>query len=139
MSKIAIVYWSGTGNTAAMAQIIAGALTAAGADVTELGANQFSAVDVSAYDAIAFGCPSMGAEVLEETIFQPMWDEVKLSLAGKKIGLFGSWGWGGGAWMEDWRADAEAAGANIAAIALANNAPDAAAEEECRALANALV
>lgn len=85
--KIAVVYWSGTGHTEAMAQAVAGA---AGADVFTAG--EFGADKVSEYDAIAFGCPSMGSEQLEEDEFEPMFDSVKSALDGKKIALFGSYG-----------------------------------------------
>ena len=99
MSKVAVVYYSGSGNTEAMADVIVNAL---GADKLE--AEGFGAAKVADYDAIAFSCPAMGDEVLEETIFQPMWDDVKGSLAGKKVALFGSYGWGDGQWMRDWEA-----------------------------------
>ncbi len=138
MSKVAVVFWTGTGNTQAMADKVADGAKAAGADVTVLGPSQFDAVAVSQYDAIAFGCPAMGAEVLEETEFQPMWDDVKGSLGSKKVALFGSWGWGGGVWMDDWKADADANGVNVVGTAIAANAPDADAEAECEALGRSL-
>ncbi|MCH4033260.1 MAG: flavodoxin domain-containing protein [Lachnospiraceae bacterium] len=134
MSKVAVVYWTGTGNTQAMADAVAEGAKGAGADVASVFADAFHAADVAGYDAIAFGCPAMGAEVLEESVFQPMWDEVKGSLKGKKIGLFGSWGWGGGAWMEDWSADAGQTGATLVGTVTANNAPDDGALAECRDL-----
>ena len=102
MSKVAVVYWTGTGNTGMMAEGVAEGAKAAGAEVTVLGPSQFSAGDVASYDAIAFGCPAMGAEVLEEGEFEPMFSAVEGVLAGKKVGLFGSWGWGEGVWMQDW-------------------------------------
>ena len=114
MSKIAVVYWSGTGNTQAMAEAVAEGAKAAGAEVSLLGPSDFSAADVASYDAIGFGCPSMGSEVLEESEFEPMFADVEGSLSGKKIGLFGSWGWGEGAWMEDWKARCEGDGAVLA-------------------------
>ena len=97
--KTAVVYWSGTGHTEAMAQAVAGA---AGADVFT--ASEFSADQVAEYDAIAFGCPSMGSEQLEEDEFEPMFESVKPALDGKKIALFGSFGWGDGEWMRNWEA-----------------------------------
>ena len=92
MSKVAVVFWSGTGNTEQMAKAVAEGAQEAGAEVTVLGPSEFSAGDVASYDAIAFGCPAMGAEVLEEVEFEPMFTAVEGSLSGKKIGLFGSWG-----------------------------------------------
>ena len=138
MSKTAIVFWSGTGNTEAMAQAVREGMEAKGAQVTVMGPSEFSAGMVNDFDAIAFGCPAMGAEVLEESEFEPMFASVESSLAGKKVGLFGSWGWGNGAWMEDWQARTEAAGADTVPYAICMEAPDDAALAECRALGEAL-
>lgn len=139
MSKIAIVYWSGTGNTEHMAGFVEEGAKTAGADAVKLTPDKFTADSVAQYDAIAFGCPSMGAEVLEETEFQPMWDAVKGSLSGKKIALFGSYGWGDGEWMRNWNEEAKALGAVMACdFVLANEAPDGEAETACRALGAAL-
>ena len=115
MSKVAIVYWSGTGNTAAMAaEVFAGAM-GAGAEADLLECSAFSGSMVSDYDAIAFGCPAMGAEVLEESEFQPMFDDCVPALKGKKIALFGAYGWGDGEWMRDWESTCTGAGAVMAA------------------------
>ena len=102
MSKVAVVYWSGTGNTEMMAQKLAEGAKEAGAEVSVLTSADFSADDVDAYDAIAFGCPAMGAEELEDTEFEPMFSACESKLSGKKIALFGSYGWGDGQWMRDW-------------------------------------
>ena len=134
MNRIAVVYYSGSGNTEAMADVI---VNAVGADKIECG--DFSAAKVADYDAIAFGCPAMGDEVLEETVFQPMWDDVKGSLAGKKVALFGSCGWGDGQWMRDWEADASAAGVALATgSVICNDAPDDEATAALEALARAI-
>lgn len=138
MSKVAIVYWTGTGNTGMMADAVAEGAQAAGAEVTVLGPSQFTAADVASYDVIAFGCPAMGAEVLEEAEFEPMFTDVEGALSGKKIALFGSWGWGDGAWMNDWEDRCKSDGANVAATAICQNAPDESALEECKALGRAL-
>lgn len=139
MSKVAVVYWSGTGNTAAMAQAVSDGATEKGAEVNIVPAGQFSDGDVAAYDAIAFGCPAMGAEQLEESEFEPMFESVKGSLSGKKIALFGSYGWGDGEWMRLWETDAKAAGANLATDSvMANNAPDDDAIMACKNLGAAL-
>lgn len=138
MSKVAVVYWTGTGNTGMMADGVAEGAKAAGAEVTVLGPSQFSAGDVASYDAIAFGCPAMGAEVLEEGEFEPMFSAVESALAGKKVGLFGSWGWGEGVWMQDWESRCAADGAKVAGTVICQNAPDDGALEECRALGRAL-
>lgn len=134
MSKIAVVYYSGSGNTEAMADVIVNAI---GADKIEAG--DFSAAKAVEYDAIAFGCPAMGDEVLEETVFQPMWDDVKGALAGKKVALFGSYGWGDGQWMRDWEADAQSNGVDLATSSvICNEAPDDEATAALEALAKAI-
>ena len=89
MKKTAVVYWSGTGNTEAMAKAVAEGMESAGAQVTMLTPDQVKASELSAYDAIAFGCPAMGSEVLEEMEFQPMFDSIKNQMGGKAVGLTG--------------------------------------------------
>lgn len=140
MKKTAVVYWSSTGNTEAMAKAIADAVNQNGGEATEIEASAFSADDVSKYDTIAFGCPAMGAEVLEESEFEPMFASVESSLSGKKIGLFGSWGWGEGAWMEDWKDRCVKDGAVLVADpVICQEAPDAVAIAACEDLGKALV
>ena len=135
MKKIAVVYWSGTGNTEAMAKAVAEGAQ----EATLLTASTFSADLLSAYDAVAFGCPSMGAEELEECEFEPMFAACEGSLSGKKIALFGSYGWGGGEWMITWEGRCDAAGAvRVCDSVICNDAPDAAALEACKALGTAL-
>ena len=139
MSKIAVVYWSGTGNTEAMASAVAEGAREKGAEADLLTASEFSADQVSAYDAIAFGCPSMGAEQLEETEFEPMFTACEGDLQGKNIALFGSYGWGDGEWMRSWEERCSQDGANLAADSvICNDAPDDEALSECRALGAAL-
>ncbi len=130
MSKVAVVYWSGTGNTEAMANFIADGAKDKGAEVEMFTADNFTTDMVAGYDSIAFGCPSMGAEVLEETEFQPMWDNVKNSLADKTVLLFGSYGWGDGEWMRNWE---EETTAKVLSTYMCNEAPDADAEAACKA------
>ena len=139
MSKVAVVFWSATGNTEAMADAVAVGAEKAGAEVSKLTSAEFGAADVAGFDGIAFGCPAMGAEVLEEDEFQPMWDSVKNKLSGKKVGLFGSYGWGGGEWMNSWADDAKMSGVSLAADpVIANEAPDDDAVASCEALGAAL-
>ena len=90
--KTAVVYWSGTGNTEAMARAVAEGMISAGAEAVLLTPAEVQPGDLNAYDAIAFGCPAMGSEVLEEMEFQPMFDACKRSLGGKRTALFGSYG-----------------------------------------------
>jgi flavodoxin short chain len=114
MNKIAVVYWSGTGNTEMMAKAVAEGAAEKGAAVDVLTPSEFGSDKMDQYDAVAFGCPAMGAEVLEKSEFQPMFDDCCAKLNGKKIGLFGSWGWGGGEWMQNWEAQCRELGAAIA-------------------------
>lgn len=139
MSKIAVVYWSGTGNTEAMAAAVAEGAREKDADVTLITAADFSADQVGSYDAIAFGCPSMGAEQLEESEFEPMFTACEGNLQGKTIALFGSYGWGDGEWMRNWEERCSQDGANLASgSVICNEAPDDKALSACRALGAAL-
>lgn len=139
MSKVAVVYWSGTGNTAAMAEAVAEGAQGAGAEVRIFKTEEFSADQIAAFDAIAFGCPSMGVEVLEESEFEPMFESCESKLSGKKIALFGSYGWGDGEWMADWEKRCKDDGARLAAESvICQEAPDAEAAENCKALGKAL-
>ena len=139
MSKIAVVYWSGTGNTEAMASAVAEGAREKDADVTLITAADFSADQVDSYDAIAFGCPSMGAEQLEESEFEPMFTACEGNLQGKTIALFGSFGWGDGEWMRNWEERCSQDGANLASgSVICNEAPDEEALSACRALGTAL-
>ncbi len=139
MSKVAVVYWTGTGNTEAMANLVAEGAKDKGAEVTVLTSAEFNVSAAAGYDSVALGCPAMGDEVLEESEFQPMYDAVKVALAGKKIGLFGSYGWGGGAWMQSWEEDAKTAGLNLVSSGVTCcGAPDDAAADALKALGAAL-
>ena len=140
MSHIAVVFWSGTGNTEAMADAVRAGAQEAGAEVSVFNASDFSADMVADFDAIAFGCPAMGDEVLEEDEFQPMFDAVLPSLNGKKVALFGSYGWGDGQWMRDWQESCQNAGVSLACeCVIANDAPDDEAVAACKNLGAALV
>ncbi len=111
MKRIAIVYYSGTGNTEALAQSVAKGAKEAGAEIKIIKAGLFSADLLDSYDAVAFGCPAMGSESLEDEVFEPMFNALLPHLEGKPVGLFGSYGWGDGEWMEDWAEVTKDAGA----------------------------
>lgn len=113
MSKIAVVYWSGTGNTEAMANAVVDGASAAGAAAELIVCGDFNASRMDEFDAVAFGCPSMGSEELEESEFAPMFEGVKGKLSGKRIALFGSYGWGDGEWMRNWEESCKALGAEL--------------------------
>ena len=139
MSKVAVVYWSSTGNTEAMADAVVEGAKEKGADVTLYECADFRPEMVGEYDAIAFGCPAMGAEELEDSEFEPMFSDCEGKLGGKKIALFGSYGWGDGEWMRTWEETCKADGAVLACDSvLANEAPDDDAVAACQALGKAL-
>lgn len=139
MSKIAVVYWSGTGNTEKMAYTVAEGAKSAGAEITIYTASEFSSDLMDNYDAVAFGCPSMGAEQLEESEFEPMFSSCQSKLKGKKIALFGSYGWGDGEWMRNWEAACVSDGATLAhESVICNEAPDDDAGKACIQLGKAL-
>lgn len=140
MAKIGIVFWSGTGNTETMANCIAEGVKEAGGEAVLMGPADFSAARFSEFSAVAFGCPAMGSEVLEESEFDPMFSDLEGSLSGKKIALFGSYGWGDGQWMRDWCARCESANANLydEAGLICNEAPDDEKQEACRELGRKL-
>lgn len=113
MSDVLVVYWSGTGNTEIMAEKIAEGIESAGGSVDLKNVSEISPSDVLDYEKIAFGCPSMGVEVLEEDEFEPFFTDVEDDLRNKKVALFGSYDWGNGEWMEDWEQRVNDAGAEL--------------------------
>ncbi len=137
--KTAIVYWSGTGNTEAMANAVLNGASVAGAEVELFTSDAFNESMVDMYDAIAFGCPSMGAEQLEEDEFEPMFEACAPKLSGKHIALFGSYGWGDGEWMRNWREQCIELGAVLTEEpVICNETPDDDAIAACEALGKAL-
>ncbi len=134
MKNIAVIYWSGTGNTEAMAQAIVDGIKASGANAELYQVSQITVEKALAFDALALGCPSMGAEVLEEVEFEPFFTELEGQLGGKKVALFGSYGWGDGEWMRDWQVRTDKAGATVFEEGfMLNETPDAAGIEESKA------
>lgn len=140
MDKVIVAYWSQTGNTAAMAAAIGEGITEAGKEAVVTDISSVSMDDLQAASAFALGCPAMGAEVLEEGEMEPFVTEVEAFASGKKIGLFGSYGWGDGQWMRDWEKTCKEDGAVLVCDAvICNDAPDDDAKSDCRALGKALV
>ena len=140
MSKVAVVYWSGTGNTEAMAKAVEEGIKSSGGEAVLLSSSAFDSAKLSEFDAVAFGCPAMGNEVLEESEFDPMFTGIESALKDKKIALFGSFGWGDGQWMRDWEDRCKSAGAVLAAESVtANESPDEEAVNKCKALGAFLV
>ena len=137
--SISVVYWSGTGNTQAMAEAVVEGIKAAGQEAELLEVGNADAKTVAAVDALALGCPAMGAEVLEESEMEPFVEELESLVSGKKILLFGSYGWGDGEWMRNWEESCKEAGANLVCDSvICADAPDDEAEAACIALGKAL-
>lgn len=140
MDKVIVAYWSQTGNTAAMAAAVGEGITEAGKEAVVTDISSVSMDDLKEASAFALGCPAMGAEVLEEGEMEPFVTEVEAFAAGKKIGLFGSYGWGDGQWMRDWSDRMKQAGAYVLGgeDAICCGAPDASAEEALKELGRQL-
>ena len=139
MSKAAVIYWSGTGNTEAMAEAVLAGIKEAGGEADYFSVSEITADKAAEYDALALGCPAMGAEVLEEDEFEPFFTELEGSLSGKNIVLFGSYGWGDGEWMRNWEESCKEAGAVLATESvICNDMPDDDGVENCKALGAAL-
>ena len=136
MSKVAIIYFSGTGNTEIMANNVCLGAKSVGSEVEVFKSCDFDCSTISNYDAFAFGCPSMGAEQLEDGEFEPMWLAVKDAVAGKNVVLFGSYGWGSGEWMDTW---AQEANVSIDNTFICEGAPDSDGEQKCFELGAKLV
>lgn len=140
MNQILIVYWSGTGNTAAMAEMVASGIREAGKEPVLIPAEEAAAEQLSSFQAAAFGCPSMGDETLEESVMEPFVEAAEKNVSGKTIGLFGSYGWGDGQWMRDWEDRMKAAGATVVGGegVICQETPDDEALENCKALGKEL-
>ena len=133
MEKIAVIYWSGTGNTESMAVAIARGVESSGIKADIFTVSEFGCKSLNDYSKLAFGCPSMGAEVLEESEFEPFFSQAEHDLVGKKIALFGSYGWGDGEWMRDWEARVKNNGAVLYGDEglIINLAPDGDGIKQC--------
>lgn len=133
--SVPVVYWSGTGNTQMMAEAVAEGIRAAGAEANVMEVGGADAAALASENAFALGCPSMGAEQLEESEMEPFVEALEPLASGRKILLFGSYGWGDGEWMRDWAERMKAAGAVLVREEgiIANETPDEEALEQCRA------
>ncbi len=136
MKNVAIIYWSGTGNTEAMADAIAEGAKGAGANVNISPVGKADSSIVKSADAVILGCPSMGAEVLEETEMEPFVATLDATdVGGKPMGLFGSYDWGDGQWMREWVERMQELGAVVDGEGLITRlAPDDDAIAACKEL-----
>lgn len=139
MAKAAVVFWSGTGNTEAMAEAVLKGVKKGGAEAELFRVSDFSADKMAEFNGFLFGCPASGVEDLEESEFEPFFEQAEKKLSGVPVGLFGSYGWGGGPWMESWTERVYAAGANLVADGVIHEAePDDAALAACEELGETL-
>lgn len=139
MSKAAVIYWSGTGNTEAMAQAIWDGAKSKEPTAAFFNVSEISAEEAAKYDTLILGCPAMGAEVLEEAEFEPFFTELEANLAGKRVALFGSYGWGDGEWMRDWETRVTDAGAKLVGNEglIINETPNSGGLEQCKEFGSA--
>ena len=140
MDKIYVIFWTMVGNTQAMAEAVADGIRKAGKEAEVAFVGTVLADTLKDASAFALGCPAMGAEVLEESAMEPFVMEVEGFAAGKKIALFGSYGWGDGEWMRDWEARMMAAGAEVVGGegVICHETPDEEGLEACRKLGEKL-
>ena len=140
MSEIKVIYWSQSGNTMSMANAVAEGIKEAGKEAAVLEVSAVTAADLNDETVFALGCPAMGAEVLEEGEMEPFVTELEGCVAGKTIGLFGSYGWGDGEWMRDWVERMTAAGATVVGGegVICQDAPDDDAKTACEELGKKL-
>lgn len=136
MSKTAVIYWSGTGNTQAMAEAIFEGAKEVNSDVSIFSVSEITADEAVGYDNLILGCSAMGSEELEESEFEPFFAELKTQISGKRVALFGSYGWGDGEWMRLWVERTSAAGGVMIDNEglIINEMPDDAGLEQCREL-----
>ena len=139
MDKIYVVFWTQGGNTQAMAEAIGEGIREAGKEAEVVFVTGADIEALKAAPKFALGCPAMGAEVLEEAEMEPFVCDVEGFASGKKIALFGSYGWGDGEWMRTWEEDCGTAGINrVADSVICCEAPDDEALAACRALGRKL-
>lgn len=137
--KASVIYWSGTGNTEAMANEIASKLKELGADTKLVSVEEASIDDTKEAELLALGCPAMGAEELEEDYFRPYFDSIKDIIKDKKLAIFGSYEWNSGEWMDLWKKECEDDGIAVIDALIAYDHPDAEALAKCRELAEKLM
>ena len=126
-----IVYWSGTGNTEKMAELIKNGIVEAGKEAEAICVSDVNVSELLNEDTLVLGCSAMGDEVLEESEFDPFIDEISSKISGKKVALFGSYGWGDGKWMRDFEERIIGYGCSIIDTPLVvQNEPDG-SEQEC--------
>lgn len=139
MAKVAIVYWTGSGNTEAMAHAVEEGAQNAGAEVALNFVSDVTADEIASFDYIALGCPASGNEQLEEYEFEPFFEELLPQLQNKKVAIFGSYSWNQGDWMQIWKQRLNDEGIEtIAEPVVAYGYPEDDILEECKKLGETL-
>ncbi|GHV49712.1 flavodoxin [Synergistales bacterium] len=126
-----MVYWSGTGNTEKMAELIAKGARLAGAEVSVINTDAARPGDMSGYDVIALGSPALGDEDIEESEMSPFVTSVIPLLAEKHVALFGSCGWGDGEWLRSWASRLEASSVHTEDCLAVKETPEGAEADRC--------
>lgn len=140
MKNICIIYWSGTGNTEKMAQLISKGLIEKGESPKLTPVSSATVEDVNNADILVLGSPSMGNEVIEETEMEPFIESIKTSVKGKAVALFGSYGWGDGEWMRNWEETMSSYGVNLIKDSLiVNESPEGSEEIRCIEFGKSLI
>ncbi|MBB6625324.1 flavodoxin [Clostridium gasigenes] len=126
-----IIYWSGTGNTEDIANLIAKGIEDGGKEAELINISNNS-VDNIEEEVVVLGCAAMGNEELEESEFIPALEKLQDTLKSKKVALFGSYGWGDGEWMRIWEESMTSMGIQVLLEPLIiNYAPEGEAIKEC--------
>ncbi len=136
MKNVTVIYWSSTGNTEKMAEGIAEGAKTDGINVILKNVSEASPEDVFGSDAVALGCPSMGAEELDNDEMEPFVEALNNEkIKGKPVALFGSYDWGDGEWMRNWEERMKGYGANVIEEGLIINlTPDEEGLNKCKQL-----
>lgn len=119
--KTTIIYWSSTGNTEKMAQLIGKGLTEIAVDVAIKQVSESSCQDIEDSDIVLLGCSAMGVEEIDTSEMEPFIKTNGEAFVNKKVALFGSYGWGDGEWMQDWETMMSDLGASIEVDSLTVN------------------
>ncbi|KNF07065.1 flavodoxin [Gottschalkia purinilytica] len=139
MKKLTIIYWSGTGNTEEMAKLIEQGAKEGGAETRLVNVSEATIEDVEQADIVALGSPSMGAEVIEEQEMEPFVESIEGIVNDKIVGLFGSYDWGTGEWMENWVERMNGCGAKVVGDGcIVNLSPEGEEAEKCKAYGKSL-
>ena len=98
-----IIYWSQTWNTEKIAELIKKGIELEWKSAKLVKVSDITVEYIKNEEIIIIGCPACGVETLDETEMEPFINSLQGEIDGKKVALFGSYGWGTGEWMEAWQ------------------------------------